>query len=61
MTATCTQASGASATQHAATVISVTRRASGHSVRAMPHTACATTATAATFKPCKTPAGTAWA
>ena len=31
------------------------RGTSGHSVRAMPHTACATMATAASFKPCTAP------
>ncbi|CAG2157495.1 hypothetical protein LMG19282_05471 [Cupriavidus campinensis] len=42
----------------AASAITLRRGASGQSERAMPHTACATTATAATFRPCSRPSGT---
>src|SRR3546814_8851424 len=39
--------------------IRVARSTPVHRLRAIPHTACATTATAAIFKPCSIPLGTA--
>ena len=44
----------------AARAAKVRRGASGHSVRAMPHTAWATTATAASLSPCRAPARAGW-
>ena len=52
--AVCCQASMATA----AVIAMVARVRSGARVRAMPHTAKATTATAATFRPCSHPAST---
>lgn len=56
ITATWVHAAGASNATHAAAAIIVTRRASGHRLRAMPHTACAITATDTIFRPCSAPA-----
>ena len=49
------QADGTSSTTTAASTASVARGRSGQSDFAMPHTACATTATAAIFSPCSQP------
>ena len=59
MTPTCPQADGTSNTRQVAAAMRVMRGTSGQRLRAIPHTACATTATATTFKPCSTPAGSA--
>ena len=59
MIATCVTTEGASTAATAASTATVARGASGQSVRAMPQTACATTAAATTFSPCKAPAGIA--
>ena len=47
---------GAARTTSAATMAIVARARSGARLRAMPQTACATTATATTFSPCSQPA-----
>jgi hypothetical protein len=49
--ATCPGAPGTASTRTAAATASVARSRSGASERIIPRTACATTATAATFKP----------
>ena len=51
----CPHDDGAPSAMMAATTASVARARSGASVRAMPSTACATTATAATLRPCSQP------
>ncbi|MCY1535343.1 hypothetical protein D9M68_707440 [compost metagenome] len=48
-------AEGTASTNSAATMATPARNRSGHSDFAMPHTACATTATATTFSPCTAP------
>lgn len=53
------QAVGHSNAVQAASTAMVMRAVSVHRLRAMPQMACATTATATTFKPCSTPAGSA--
>ncbi len=59
---TCPQALGSASAAQAAMAMMLTRSTSVHSVRAMPQTACATTATATTLRPCSAPAGSssAW-
>ena len=49
------QADGTASATMAAATASVARGRSGASVRAIPSTACATTATAATLRPCSQP------
>jgi hypothetical protein len=56
MTPTCPSAVGDASAAIAASTAIVARGASGQSPRAMPHTACATTATATTLRPWRTPA-----
>ena len=51
MMPTCTQAPGSSSAAQAAAAMRVMRGTSGHRLRPMPHSACATTATATTFSP----------
>ncbi len=51
----CPHDDGAPSAMMAAATASVARARSGASVRAMPSTACATTATAATLRPCSQP------
>ncbi len=48
----CPAADGTASASTAAPTAMVARARSGHSVRAMPHTACATTATATILRPC---------
>ena len=59
ITPTCDHAVGSASTTQAASVIKPMRARSVHSLPAMPHTACATTATATTLSPCSTPGGSA--
>ena len=54
-----TQAGNVSTTTLAAININATRKAPRHKLRAMPHTAWATTATATTLRPCSAPLGRA--
>lgn len=58
MTMSCPHTEGSSKTRAVAAAMRLMRGASGQRVRVMPQTAWATTATATTFKPCSTPAGT---
>ncbi len=51
----CAKGEGTASTPMVASTARVARYASGQSYRAMLHTACATTATATTFNPCKAP------
>ena len=59
ITETCAHEVGHSSTVQAASVLIVMRARSVQRLRAMPHIACATTATATTFRPCRTPTGSA--
>ncbi|MNZ87089.1 hypothetical protein D3C78_1059380 [compost metagenome] len=54
---TCPQADGTRSTKQVTATMMVIRGVSGQRLRAIPHTACATTATATTFNPCSTPNG----
>ena len=51
----CPSDDGSAKVSRAAKIASAARGRSGHRFFAMPQTACATTATAATFSPCTTP------
>ena len=57
MTATCVADPPMPSTAAAASTAMVTRGGSGQSVRAIPHTAWATTATTTAPRPCSRPAG----
>ena len=59
MIATWVTTLGASSAAMPASTATVARGASGQRVRAMPQSACATTAAATTFSPCSAPAGIA--
>ncbi|KGX10438.1 hypothetical protein X896_5417 [Burkholderia pseudomallei ABCPW 1] len=59
MTASCVHVDGTTSATPVAAVMIVTRRASGHRLRAMPQTACATTAADTIFSPCSAPGASA--
>ncbi|MNS93933.1 hypothetical protein D3C72_1281340 [compost metagenome] len=59
ITATCIHAPGSASTAPPAAAMMAMRTGPRHSVRAMPHTACATTATATSLSPCSTPGAAA--